>query len=39
VLRITVIRYETDQSDPSWSAVRKLADALGKTPDDFLPGD
>lgn len=33
----TIARYETGDRVPSWTAVVRLAKALGKTPDDFLP--
>ena len=32
----SICRIETGNQDPSWTAVCKLADALGVTPDVFL---
>lgn len=34
--RLSVIRYETGASSPSWEVVRRLAELLGKTPNDFM---
>jgi len=34
--RMTYIRYENGDTEPPWSVVVLLADALGITPDAFL---
>ena len=34
--RLSVIRYEAGETEPSWSVVCRLAEAIGKTPDAFL---
>ena len=33
---LSLHRYETDQRSPQWDVVVRLAEALGKTPNDFL---
>lgn len=33
-----VARLEAGVNEPTWPTVRKLADALGVKPNDFLPG-
>jgi transcriptional regulator with XRE-family HTH domain len=35
----SVGRLERGEREPGWETVRKLADALGVTPSDFLPSD
>lgn len=36
---IAISKYERDVTEPSWSMVLKLAEALGVTPDAFLADD